>query len=108
MNPETEGIKEFEQKWKEKIREIKQSEFSSSQCRNIEEQFIQDIRRITTRPDSNFKEMSEALDKSSSLKSDLILALEQAKSNYRKNKESPLEKIKIKIEEVQLKIFNIF
>lgn len=108
MHSETESIEKFEQKWREKIEEIKQSEFSPKQCRNIEEQFIQDIRRITTRPDSNFEEMTEALDKSSSLKSDLILALEQAKSNYRKNKDSPLEKIKIKIEEIQLKIFNIF
>lgn len=93
-------LEHFEIKWENQIEDIKGEEFSPKQCRNIYIEFTSDVKSIISDPSIDFKESERVI---RSVRTDLTVALEQAKSNYREQLVSLLEKIKFHIE---LKVFN--
>jgi hypothetical protein len=102
---QNEKLESFEREWRGRIAEIKESEFSPKSCHNIYGDFTRDIEAIVTDVSIDFGESEPVL---RSIRADLTIALEQAKSNYRKSLDSPWEQMKFSIENIEVKILSLF
>jgi len=90
-----ERLVKLENDWNCRIKEIKESEFSPKQCKNVYMDFTADVEAIVSDVSIDFDESEPVL---RSIRADLTIALEQARSNYREQLGSFLEKIKFDIE----------
>lgn len=97
-----ERLQRFEDEWADRTEEIKEQELSPKQCKRIEDEFTESLRDILIDLDIDFD--SDTQQRLHSVRSDLSLALEQARSNYRDQLGSILSKIQF---EIQLRLLNL-
>jgi hypothetical protein len=100
-----ERLVELEEDWSRRIEEIKESEFSPKQCKNVYMDFTSDLEAVVSDVSIDFNESEPVL---RSIRADLTVALEQAKANYREELGSPWEKVKFNVEKIEVKLVSLF